>query len=188
LAILFACEKFSQFAYGRLTTVHSDHKPLEAIFKKSLSQTTPRLQRMLLRLLKFELEVKYVPGKQMHLADTLSRAFLITAPSEAEFELAEDIDVAVHTLLSDSHISHNTLVDIKAATAADETLSQLINLIHNGFPKNISNLSTELRKFHCLSTEILEVDGVLMHDGAIIIPVALQQQMLAWLHEGHQGR
>ena len=52
LAIVFACEKFAQYIYGRLTIVQSDHKPLESIFKKQISATTPRLQRMLLRLMK----------------------------------------------------------------------------------------------------------------------------------------
>ena len=37
LAIVFAREKFNQYAYGRHTIVHSDHKPLESILHKSLA-------------------------------------------------------------------------------------------------------------------------------------------------------
>lgn len=37
LAIVFACDKFDQYLHGRdYITVHSDHKPLEVIFKKPL--------------------------------------------------------------------------------------------------------------------------------------------------------
>ena len=36
LAIVFAMEKFETYLYGRKVLVESDHKPLEAIFKKSL--------------------------------------------------------------------------------------------------------------------------------------------------------
>ena len=36
LAIVFAVEKFETYLYGRKVLVESDHKPLEAIFKKSL--------------------------------------------------------------------------------------------------------------------------------------------------------
>jgi hypothetical protein len=188
LSILYACEKFSQFVYGRRVTVQSDHKPLETIFKKALSQTTPRLQRMLLRLLKYDLEVRYTPGKQMYVADTLSRAYLTMPPTKDECELAEDIDVTVHTMLHDVQLSLNTLVNVKAATDSDVTLSRVREFIRNGFPADVSNLPAELRKFHSISADIHEVDGVLLHDGAIIIPSALQPQMLAWLHEGHQGR
>ena len=34
LAVVFALDKFEQYAYGRPVTVESDHKPLEAIAKK----------------------------------------------------------------------------------------------------------------------------------------------------------
>lgn len=55
LAIVYGCEKFHQYVYGKEVEVESDHKPLESIFKKSLHQAPPRLQRMLLRLQRYSL-------------------------------------------------------------------------------------------------------------------------------------
>ena len=52
LAIVFACEKFNQYIYGKEVTVQTDHKPLQAIQSKPLHKAPPRLQRMLLRLQK----------------------------------------------------------------------------------------------------------------------------------------
>ena len=52
------------------------HHPLEAIFKKPLGNVTPRMQRMLLRLQRYELDERFVSGKYMYVADTLSRAYL----------------------------------------------------------------------------------------------------------------
>ena len=82
LAIVFACERFNQYLFGRESVgVQSDHKPLETIFAKPLTATPKRLQGMLLRLQKFNLKVGYVKGSEMFLADTLSRAPLpSTAP------------------------------------------------------------------------------------------------------------
>ena len=55
LAIAFSCERFSQYLLGRnKIPVQSDHKPLETIFKKP-----KRLERMLLRLQGYSLNVKY---------------------------------------------------------------------------------------------------------------------------------
>ena len=54
--------------------LHSDHKPLESIFKKPLFKVPPSLQRMRLCLQKYDIKVKYVPGKFQYIADTLSRA------------------------------------------------------------------------------------------------------------------
>ena len=41
LAITFACERFHQFIYGQSIQGEADHKPLEAIFKKSLRTFDP---------------------------------------------------------------------------------------------------------------------------------------------------
>jgi hypothetical protein len=40
MAIVYATSKFNHFIYGRATRVQTDHKPLEAIFKKPISATT----------------------------------------------------------------------------------------------------------------------------------------------------
>ena len=72
LSIVFAVERFEQCVYGRPVKVETDHKQLESIFKKSLISAPKRLQRMLLRLQKFDLEVTYKKGTEMVLADTLS--------------------------------------------------------------------------------------------------------------------
>jgi hypothetical protein len=34
LAVVFACNRFHQYIYGKTITVESDHKPLETILKK----------------------------------------------------------------------------------------------------------------------------------------------------------
>ena len=75
LAIVFGCSRFNQYLHGReSTTVETDHKPLAPIFQKSLHSTPKRMQRMLLRLQKYNLHVKYLPGSQMYITDMLSRA------------------------------------------------------------------------------------------------------------------
>ena len=61
LAIVFACERFEHYIYGRsLVTVLTDHKPLQIIYKKPLLTAPKRLQRMLLRLQKYNIANKNV--------------------------------------------------------------------------------------------------------------------------------
>ena len=76
LAIVFGIQRFHQYTYGREVTVQSDHKPLENIHSKPLLNAPKRLQRRLLRLQQYDIRVTYVPGRDMLLADTLSRAYL----------------------------------------------------------------------------------------------------------------
>jgi len=74
---VFGCEKFSQYILGRQDVeVETDHKPLEPIFRKSLLAAPQRLQRMLLRLQRFNLNVRYKKGTEMYISDMLLRAAL----------------------------------------------------------------------------------------------------------------
>ena len=78
LAIVFSLEKFHQYTYGRRTEIHTDHKPLEAIVKKTLAKAPKRLQGMLLRAQKYDIDVVYLKGKHMYIADMLSRSYMST--------------------------------------------------------------------------------------------------------------
>ena len=62
-----------RFNYYINCTVNTDHKPLESIFKKTLSSCPPRLQSFLMRALKYEVTVNYVKGIDVPIADALSR-------------------------------------------------------------------------------------------------------------------
>ena len=71
LAVVYGCEKFHSYLYGRPFVVKTDHRPLEQIHKKNLMQAPPRLQRMLLRLQPYDCDIKYLPGREMVTADAL---------------------------------------------------------------------------------------------------------------------
>ncbi|KAF2890941.1 hypothetical protein ILUMI_15232, partial [Ignelater luminosus] len=59
-------------------------RPLETLFKRPLNKVPPRLQRMTLAVQSFDLHVVYKPGKELFIADALSRAF-VDEPVEKEF-------------------------------------------------------------------------------------------------------
>ena len=67
-------DKSHGYTYGRHVTVENDHKPLETITRKSLHEAPRRLQRMLLRLQQYDFNILHVPGKDVPVADALSRA------------------------------------------------------------------------------------------------------------------
>ena len=99
LAIVFGCERFNMYTYGAEIEVLTDHKPLESIFKKPLFKVPPRLQRMRLRLQKYNLKVRFVPGKFLYIADTLSRAFdQSNAPIDSEMH--HDMEYFIHCVIN----------------------------------------------------------------------------------------
>ena len=85
LASTWACDKFDRYLVGLKTfSVVTDHKPLIPLINtKNLSETPLRCQRMLMRLVCFHVKAKYVPGKDMLVADTLSRSPVSTTESNS---------------------------------------------------------------------------------------------------------
>ena len=64
---------FHHYLYGRESICQGDHKPLEDIHLRHLSDAPPRLQRLLLKIQRYNFVIKYVPGKDNPMADALSR-------------------------------------------------------------------------------------------------------------------
>ena len=73
LAVVYVCEHFHTYLYGRSFIAESENKRLEAIQLKNLISAAPRLQRMFLLLQAYDATVKYRPCKQVLVADALSR-------------------------------------------------------------------------------------------------------------------
>ena len=184
LAICFSCVKFHQHVYGKSTIVHTDHRPLESILKKPIAKASPRLQRMILQLQRYDLDVKYVPGKYLYVADTLSRAYIECDPTCGA---AEDIEVMVHSLIGNLPVSIDKMYDFRQSTASDETMKQLRLTIRRGWPKKMSALPIELQEYWNVRDELHEADGMVLRGDRLVVPSDLRPDMLKLVHESHQG-
>ena len=184
LAIVFACTKFHQYIYGFLTKVQTDHKPLEVIFKKPLHQVSPRLQRMLLRLQKYELDIKYVKGKYLNVADTLSRAHTDDASEDID---SEEVQLVVHTVINNLPVSDTRIADIRTATVQDTHLQQLRKLIDQGWPTNLCNVPEPLHQYWKVREDLCIADDLILKGDRIVVPSNRQSLILKAIHEGHLG-
>ena len=114
LAIVFACDHFDAYIYGRdAIQVETDHQPLVSIMKKPLNNAPSRLQRMLLQLQKYNLNLKYKRGPMMFLADTLSRAYLDNI-SACEFsQQLEEVDHTVSLAITEDRLQQLTRASLQ---------------------------------------------------------------------------
>ncbi|XP_055492867.1 uncharacterized protein K02A2.6-like [Leucoraja erinacea] len=182
LAIVFGMEKFHQYTYGREVTVQSDHKPLENIHRKPLLSAPKRLQRMLLRLQQYDISVTYVPGRDMLLADTLSRAYL---PESTKGESETDIETV--NMVSYLPISAERLSAIRAATNDDTKLQSVVNRILSGWPKRKKDLPSDIRHYHTFQDELSFQDGIVFRGDRAVIPDALRVDITHRIHSSHLG-
>ena len=73
-AIVQSLRHFIPDFYGRHITIYSDHLPITKSFESNTLQSNdPVAQRQLVEIGMFTKDVKYLPGKQNHIADYLSR-------------------------------------------------------------------------------------------------------------------
>ena len=182
LAQVFGVERNDQYVYGRKVVQWSDHKPLETISKKPLATAPKRLQRLLLRLQQYDVEIRYKSGPEMYLADTLSRAYLPTtarSPAEEETERIHAVDFLP--------ISEPQLAEIQRETAADSVLQCLIQVILQDWPDQKEALSSEFHPYFTVRDELTAQDGILFKGLRCVIPPSLRPKIRERLHVAHTG-
>ena len=128
LAQVFGMEHNHQYVYGRKVTLRTDPKPLQIIAKKPLAAAPKRLQRLMMRLTQYDVEIKDRRGPEMYLAATLSRAYL---PQEHYPGKADQEVERVHSMNFLS-ISEPQIQEIRNETAKDPVLQTLKAPILNG--------------------------------------------------------
>ena len=174
LAIVFACQRFSTYLLGRSFVAESDHKPLEMIAMKNLANVPPRLQRMLLELQRYDVTIKYRPGKEMQLADALSHC-----PARASQEIKLDMQV--------DYIAFTKpwIEKLKDSTQRDPILVTVYQLTQQGWPHQRRHVPRLARRYWDFRDELSTDDGMLLKGPRLVIPGELQEGYLSRLHKGH---
>ena len=188
LAIVFGCERFNQYVACReKISMVTDHKPLESIFKKSLLSAPCRLQRMLLRLQRYNLSVKYTPVSQMFLADHLSRAaqreMVKSEESFQVFSLELENTNPMHTL----KVTPERLDQLQCCTGQDEALQTLKTTILTGWPEQREQVPINIREYWAYREELTVHNGVLFKGSRVIIPRIMRPEVKSKIHSSHQG-
>ena len=124
LAIVFALERLNYYTFGRTITVQSNHQPLQSIWKKSIVSASPRLQRLLLRLAHYDINIEFLRGKENVIADALSRV----CPLQSNNSKVKDSNIDViplHHITQSALVSKARLQELGLATQSDPTLCSL---------------------------------------------------------------
>ena len=72
LGVVFSVLHFKHFTYGRHITEITDHKLLITLFKKNIAASSPRLSRMLIKIIDFQIYLFHQEDSKMHLSDAIS--------------------------------------------------------------------------------------------------------------------
>ena len=171
LSLVWACERFNIYVYGREFELETDHKPLQCIFSKS-SKPSARIERWVLRLQCHNYNVVYRPGKT-NIADALSRlnqAKPKDCSSETEdfvrFVVQENAPVAVSPR------------EIERESEHDPELASVRHYIHSG-----DWLECKMPSYICVKNELCCIVKLVLRGDRIVIPQSLRKRVLDAAHE-----
>ncbi len=132
LAIRWATQHFHVFLFGQKFVLHTDHQPLVSILKNPASRPSARMERWLLFLQHYVMDIEYTRGTS-NPSDYLSRYGTLTCPSKEEKTTEHYINfltsVPIHQAL--------TMEELASATAEDTQLQAIITALDTGrWPKD----------------------------------------------------
>ena len=123
LAAVWTCERMHMLLSGLpLFRLELDHKPLVPLINsKSLTDTPVRCQRLLMRLMRYNPDAVYVPGKQHVVPDYLSR-HPCKATDNIASVLQNDVREYVCGVISSLSLTDHRLEEIQGHQQADDDI------------------------------------------------------------------
>jgi hypothetical protein len=134
-----------------------------------------RLQSILIKLQQYELIVKYKPGKELLIVDTLSR---IKSNGDSIFDDWEkrEVEITIEEVNKYSLISESKREEFKLATESDKELNTLKNYVIEGWPERREQLNEEIKKYWDSKELITVHEGVLYKSNRIIVPNSFEKR------------
>ena len=132
LAIVYGCEHFHMYLYGRRFELETDHRPLEHIYKAKPQNklTSARLERWRIRLQEYDFNVIYRPDTS-NLADPLSRLPKNAKPGNRRSNMEACADRYVHYMTKAQTPRAMQLEEIQKATLEDPELKKVKQCLQN---------------------------------------------------------
>lgn len=183
IAIVFGCTRYHQYIYGKQIEVETDHRPLKSIFRKPLCDVPLRLQRMRLLLQKYDIKVQYRPGKELLLADALSRDSLCT---EEDKLLEKEIEAHVGLVVSALPTTSYRLEIFKKETRNDLELEKIKQYIISGWP-DIREIPNNLKVHFTFKNDLYICQDLIFKNNCLVVPKTLRSEMLEKIHYNHLG-
>ena len=166
-----------------------NHRPLVPLMNtKRIDDAPLRCQRLLMRAMRFNPIVEYVPGKQLEIADALSRKPLVGRESRIDdIQLSDDITALVDAVQQNWPVTEDRLTEIRVETSTDPIMKSITYFIANGWPNHESVVPHSVRDYYRETALLSLNDGGVTYKLQIAMPPKMRDDALRRLHESHQG-
>ena len=138
-----------------------------------------------MQLLRFTYTISHIPGKELTLADALSRA-PVSDPTSADTQFSKEVEAYVNLVFESFPATEKQLKRIQEAQTADAVCTQLYKYCEEGWPHK-DLLPNAIKPYFQFSGELNVQRHLLLKGSRIVIPTSMQLEMLDKLHHAHQG-
>ena len=196
LAVSWAVMKCRMFLAGmQHFDIVTDHNPLLSILNTyRLDEIeNPRLQRLKTRIMGYNFTAQWKRGSDHHAPDALSRhptrdPCNEDTLAESDPQLGPEVSVSEIRSVSCMGLTLPTrLRDLRDQAAQDTEYQALHSTILNGFPANRHQLAESCKQFWGIRQHLSVDNDLIVYGCRLLIPRAMRRQVLADLHEAHQG-
>ena len=142
------------------------------------------IQCILLKNHQYRVHIIYKLEPEIFTADWLSQ----NNHKEGKDKPIKDMEIRIDAIKSVTDIPECILISqIQQASAQDEYLQCLKNIIITGWLSTKDDLHSDLRPYLSYTDDLAVINGVVMKGRCIIIPAVLKQLVLDQLHLNHMG-
>ena len=173
--------------YGQALTIRTDHKPLIGLLKKPLAHMSTRQQRFVARTMRYKFRLFHPPGKEIFIADFLSRLVDKTG-SECKCKMLNTLiplQEAFVSLLTTVQVSNELTDRVKTDAKVDSEYQATLTALTRDWPQSSKPQCGEYwaDRDHLLVAE----DHILFFQGRLVVPKAARARLTEALHQGHIG-
>ena len=124
---------------------------------------------------------KYTPGKELYVADTLSRAYLPNESVPASVAAISEASSAENLAMS-----ANRLKRLRTASRKDASLQHVAKLVQKGWPARHEVTDIAMPYYSVRSLLTLDND-LLFKDNQLVVPSSMRDEMMDCAHKSHGG-
>ncbi|KAI2657476.1 hypothetical protein H4Q32_008812 [Labeo rohita] len=106
---------------------------------------------------------------------------------EKQSDLEDEVEAYIAEVKEHLPASPQKLHQIADATKAYEELQSMLKNVQQALPKHIKVVPVNLQAYFSQQGFLIESAGLLLHGSRIMIPIKMRDEVLACIHEGHQG-
>ena len=146
---------------------------------------SPRLQRMRLKLKKYDYDIQHITGRSNVIADVLSRSG-ISDEGSVNTKL-DGIERQVLSTVKSKPFWSSTLFELASISKNDDELCLIKHYVTHEWPEN-SKCDPIAKPYWNIRYDLSISRNILLYRDALVVPKAMRAHILDRIHDGHLGQ